>query len=100
MRNGKRNLSGEVAAVSGIDFQYSIFATEIYNSLIDNKNQIEWIEFASSEAGKIDDVLIGLNNTVLAFQVKNISSSKFSFSNFTVSNTKTFLWYLMLHNNR
>jgi hypothetical protein len=87
----EKNLSGEVASVSGISFQYTIFATEIYNSLIDNKNQIEWIEFASSEAGKIDDVLIGLKNKVLAFQVKKISSSKFSFSNLVISNTESIL---------
>ena len=105
MSNGKRNLSGEVSAVAGIGFQYSIFATEIYNSLIDNKNQIEWIEFASSEAGKIDDVLIGLKNTVLAFQVKNIGSSKFSFSNFTLSDTQSILegmfigWKKLTNNN-
>ncbi len=43
-----KRFSCNVAAVSDIDFQYSIFAAEIYNSLIDNKDQIGWIEFASS----------------------------------------------------
>ncbi|WP_028788405.1 NACHT domain-containing protein [Terrimonas ferruginea] len=91
MKKGKGNISGEVAAVSGMDFQYSIFATEIYNALLTDDNSIEWIEFASTEAGKIDDVLIGLRNSVLAFQVKNINSSKFSYSSFTISDTQSIL---------
>ena len=83
------NNTGEVAAISGYFKQYEIFATNIYDSLLDNK--IEWIELASSEAGKLDDVLIGLDDRVVAYQVKNISSSKFSFSSFTSSETEGIL---------
>lgn len=81
--------SGEVAAISGYFKQYEIFATNIYDNLLNNK--IEWIELASSTAGKLDDVLIGLNDRIIAYQVKNITSSKFSFSSFTSSETESIL---------
>ncbi|MEI9943299.1 MAG: ATP-binding protein [Chitinophagaceae bacterium] len=90
MHQSKKS-SGEVAAIMGYEFQYSIFATEIYNALLNDKNQIEWIEFASNNAGKIDDVLIGLENSILAFQVKDIGSSSFSYKTFTYSDTQSIL---------
>jgi hypothetical protein len=89
MKSDFTKYSGEVAAIAGYGFQYSIFATEIYNTLLDNNRQIEWIEFASSEAGKLDDILIGLKDSILAFQVKNIGSSRFSYSTLITSNTQS-----------
>ena len=90
MENRKKS-SGEVAAIMGYEFQYSIFATEIYNSLINELSQIEWIEFASSDAGKLDDVLIGLKSSILAYQIKDIDSSTFSFRTLTTSNSQSIL---------
>ncbi len=88
---GNTNFSGETAAIKGYEFQYLIFATEIYDALLHNENQVEWIEFASNDAGKIDDVLIGLANSVLAFQIKNVSTSNFTFSTFTEASTQSIL---------
>ncbi|NRR93170.1 ATP-binding protein [Winogradskyella undariae] len=81
--------TGEVPAIAGYFKQYEIFATNIYDNLLNNK--IEWVELASSEAGKLDDVLIGLDDKIIAYQVKNISSSKFSYSSFTSSETESIL---------
>lgn len=78
---------GEVAAISGYDFQYEIFATEIYNHLLND--EVVWVEFASAHAGKLDDVLIGLQDRVIAYQVKEITSSNFSYQEFTVSDTES-----------
>ncbi|MCG2461064.1 hypothetical protein K8352_09925 [Flavobacteriaceae bacterium F89] len=83
------DISGEVAAIAGYFKQYEVFATNIYDYLLNNK--IEWIELACSEAGKLDDVLIGLDDKIIAYQVKNIASSKFSFSSFTSSETESIL---------
>lgn len=83
------NTSGEVSAIAGYFKQYEIFATQIYDSLLNH--DIEWVELASSEAGKLDDVLIGLNNKIIAYQIKNISSSKFSYLTFTSSETESIL---------
>lgn len=71
---------GEVSAIVGYFFQYEIFATEIYNHLL--TNQLEWVEFASQEAGKLDDVLIGTKDTIIAYQTKQIGSSSFSYREF------------------
>jgi hypothetical protein len=87
----KSNVSGEVAAIKGYEFQYSIFASEIYSALLNNDNQIEWIEFASNNTGKIDDVLIGLSDRILAFQIKNISSSNFTYASLTEADTQSIL---------
>lgn len=84
------NNTGEVAAISGYFKQYEVFATHIYDNLLNNK--IEWIELASSEAGKLDDVLIGLDDKIIAYQVKNITSSKLSYSFFTSSKTESILF--------
>lgn len=73
--------TGEVSAIVGYFFQYEIFATEIYNHLL--SNQLEWVEFASQEAGKLDDVLIGTKDTIIAYQTKQIGSSSFSYREFT-----------------
>lgn len=81
--------SGEVAAISGYFKQYEVFATNIYDNLLNNK--IEWVELASSKAGKLDDILIGLDTRIIAYQVKNISSSKFSFSSFISSETESII---------
>ncbi|MBJ2173628.1 AAA-like domain-containing protein [Aureibaculum sp. A20] len=83
------NNGGEVAAISGYYKQYEIFATKIYDYLLND--EIEWVELASSEVGKLDDVLIGLENKIIAYQVKNISSSKFSYSSFIFSETESIL---------
>jgi hypothetical protein len=80
---------GEVAAIAGYFFQYNIFATEIYNQLLEN--DLEWVEFASSEAGKLDDVLLGTSDKVLAYQVKQIGSSTFSYLDLTQSATESIL---------
>jgi hypothetical protein len=72
---------GEVTAIVGYFFQYEIFATEIYNHLL--TNQLEWVEFASQEAGKLDDVLIGTKDAIIAYQTKQIGSSNFSYREFT-----------------
>lgn len=81
--------SGEVAAISGYNFQYELFATELYNCLLNY--EIEWVEFASSNFGKLDDVLIGLDKKVIAYQIKEISSSTFSYLQFTQSETESIL---------
>jgi len=78
---------GEVAALAGYFFQYEIFATEIYNHLLEN--DLEWVEFASSAAGKLDDVLLGVAEKVIAYQVKQISSSNFSYHEFMHSDTES-----------
>ncbi|GGA95889.1 hypothetical protein [Mucilaginibacter rubeus] len=85
MVNKKR--AGEVSALSGFGFQYEIFATQIYNHLLND--ELEWIEFASERAGKLDDVLIGLPDRIIAYQVKEIASSKFTYSQFTTSDTES-----------
>lgn len=85
----KKKTVGEVSAISGYDFQYEIFATEIYNCLLNN--DVLWIEFASEDTGKLDDVLIGLEDRILAYQIKEISSSNFTYSQFTTSETESIL---------
>lgn len=81
--------AGEVAAISGYGFQYEVLATEMYSCLLNH--EVNWVEFASSSAGKLDDVLIGLDDKIIAYQVKQISSSKFSYSQFTDSETESIL---------
>ncbi|RLJ75129.1 NACHT domain-containing protein [Pedobacter alluvionis] len=76
---------GEVAAIASYFFQYGIFATEIYNHLL--QNDLQWIEFASNGAGKLDDVLLGTDTKVIAYQIKEIGSSNFSYTQFTQSDT-------------
>ncbi|WP_183562537.1 hypothetical protein [Mucilaginibacter sp. SP1R1] len=78
---------GEVAAIAGYFFQYDIFATEIYNQLLEN--DLEWVEFANNGAGKLDDVLLGTSDKVIAYQVKQIGSSNFSYHDFTQSDTES-----------
>lgn len=78
---------GEVAALAGYFFQYEIFATEIYNHLLENR--LEWVEFASNSAGKLDDVLLGTENKVIAYQIKHIGSSKFSYRDLMHSETES-----------
>ena len=65
--------SGEVAAIYGYNKQYNVFAVEIYNSLLNN--DLEWVELASNDAGKLDDVLIGSKNDIKAYQVKDITGN-------------------------
>jgi len=86
--NNNQN-GGEAAAIRGYNFQYTIFATELYDALLNDNNSIEWVEFASNGAGKVDDVLIGLQNKVLAYQVKNVTSTTFTYSGFTNSPTQS-----------
>ncbi|MEJ5144737.1 ATP-binding protein [Sphingobacterium sp. MYb388] len=78
---------GEVSALAGFFFQYEIFATEIYNHLLESN--LEWVEFASNTAGKLDDVLLGVEDKVIAFQVKQISNSNFSYHDFVNSETQS-----------
>jgi hypothetical protein len=61
---------GEVSAIYGYNKQYNIFAVEIYEALLNN--ELEWVELASNDAGKLDDVLVGLKKDVKAYQVKDI----------------------------
>lgn len=65
--------SGEVAAIYGYNKQYNVFAVEIYNALLNN--DLEWLELASNDAGKLDDVLIGSKKDIKAFQVKDITGN-------------------------
>ncbi|GLU55197.1 hypothetical protein Dfri01_46580 [Dyadobacter frigoris] len=78
---------GEVAALAGYFFQYEIFATEIYNHLLENR--LVWVEFASSAAGKLDDVLLGTEDKVIAYQIKQIASSNFSYRELMHSDTES-----------
>jgi len=78
--------TGETAAIYGYNKQYEIFANEIYNSLLNNN--FEWVEFASSDAGKLDDVLISGKNELKAFQVKDIATN-LTYSKFTKSSTES-----------
>lgn len=89
--NNNIQTAGEVAAIRGYDFQYTIFAQELYDALLNDSDSIEWVEFASSEAGKVDDVLIGLQSTILAFQVKHVTSATFTYAGFTNSPTQSIL---------
>lgn len=47
---------GEIPAIIGYNKQYEVCAIEIYEELLNN--DLEWVEFASNDAGKLDDVLI------------------------------------------
>ena len=78
--------SGEVSAIFGFNKQYEIFAIEIYEALLNEK--LEWVEFASNDIGKLDDVFIGCKDEIKAFQVKDISSN-FTFSKFINSDTES-----------
>ena len=66
-------LSGEEYAIKGYNKQYEVCAIEIYEELLNNN--LEWVEFASANAGKLDDVLIGCKKYIKAFQVKDIDES-------------------------
>lgn len=72
--------SGEIAAIGGYFRQYDIAAWEIYSSLV-NEN-LDWIQLAAQDTGNLDDVLIGLKDKILAFQVKDRSDS-FTYSSLT-----------------
>ena len=78
-------LSGEIGAISGYYEQYKIAAYEIYSSL--STDSLEWVELASQRAGNLDDVLIGLNDSVLAFQIK-YKSGVFSYNSLTNDDDK------------
>jgi len=73
--------AGEISAISGYDKQYRVFANEIYNNLLSNK--LRWVEFASQTTGTLDDVLIGLEDTILAYQIKTIESSTLTYNSFS-----------------
>ncbi|MFH6935243.1 hypothetical protein [Flavobacterium sp. FlaQc-30] len=78
--------SGEVAAIFGYNKQYNVFAVEIYDSLLNN--DLEWVELASNDAGKLDDVLIGSKKEVKAYQVKDITGN-LTYQKFTDSDTES-----------
>lgn len=80
--------SGEVAAIFGYNRQYDVFATEIYNSLLNN--ELEWVEFAGLASGKLDDVLIGCKDEIKAYQVKDISGN-LSYQKLIFSDTESIL---------
>lgn len=65
--------SGEISAIIGYNKQYEVCAIEIYEELLNNN--LEWVEFASNNAGKLDDVLIGCKSYIKAFQVKDIDAN-------------------------
>ncbi|MDY3318731.1 ATP-binding protein [Riemerella anatipestifer] len=69
----KQKQPGEISAIIGYNKQYEICAIEIYQELLNNN--LEWVEFASNNAGKLDDVLIGCKNYIKAFQVKDIDGN-------------------------
>lgn len=75
------SFSGETAAIGGYYRQYDIAAWEIYSNLV-NEN-LEWIQLAAQEVGNLDDVLIGLKDKILAYQIKDKSR------NFTYSSSST-----------
>ena len=77
---------GEVSAIYGYNKQYEVFAIEIYEALLNNK--FEWVEFASNEVGKLDDVYIGCIDEIKAFQVKDYKTN-FTFSKFINSETES-----------
>jgi len=78
--------TGEVSAIVGYNKQYEVFAIEIYESLLNNK--FEWVEFASNEVGKLDDVYIGCIDEIKAYQVKDVKTN-FTFSKFVNSETES-----------
>ena len=65
--------SGEISAIIGYNKQYEVCAIEIYKELLNNN--LEWVEFASNNSGKLDDVLIGCKDYIKAFQVKDIDGN-------------------------
>ncbi len=79
-------VTGEVSAIFGYNKQYEVFAIEIYEALLNNK--FEWVEFASNEVGKLDDVYIGCIDEIKAYQVKDVKTN-FTFSKFVNSDTES-----------
>lgn len=77
---------GEVAAIYGYNKQYNVFAVEIYEALLNN--ELEWVELASNNAGKLDDVLIGSKKDIKAYQVKDIIGN-LTYQKFTGSETES-----------
>lgn len=69
--------AGEIAAIAGYYKQYDIAAWEIYSGLVNEK--LEWLQLAAQEVGNLDDVLVGLSDKILAYQIKDKSDS-FTFS--------------------
>lgn len=77
---------GEVAAIYGYNKQYEIFAIEIYESLLNN--QLEWLELASGDVGKLDDVYIVCKDEIKAYQVKDVKGN-LTFLKFFYSDTES-----------
>ena len=59
---------GERRAISGYYGQYHVAANEILKSL--REEGLEWVRLADPLAGRIDDLQIGSQGRVDAFQVK------------------------------
>jgi hypothetical protein len=59
---------GERRAASGYGGQYRIAAQLIYRGL--RSDQLNWVGIADPEAGRVDDLLLGEDGRVDAFQVK------------------------------
>lgn len=66
-------MNGEIGAVSGYYHQYNLASWEIYFHILEE--DLQSITLASEDAGKLDDVLLELNDKVVAYQVKNKSGN-------------------------
>lgn len=71
---------GEIAAIGGYYKQYDIAAWEIYSSLVNES--LEWVHLGAEGVGNLDDILIGLKDKILAYQVKDKSAS-FTYASLT-----------------
>ena len=86
---------GEVAAIYGYNKQYEVFAIEIYESLLNN--QLEWLELASRDVGKLDDVYIGCKDEIKAYQVKDVKGNLTFFKFFYSDTTRIIISIISRH---
>jgi len=79
---------GERRAVSGYSHQYRVAAAIILRHLIEQN--LQWIRIADPEAGRVDDLQVGTQSRVDAYQIKwRAYSEGFTFSAFTVGAKKS-----------
>jgi len=79
---------GERRAVSGYSHQYRIAASIILEHLIERT--LQWIRITDPEAGRVDDLQIGTQARVDAYQIKSSEyPGAFTFSNLTTKFKKS-----------
>ncbi len=68
IRAPARPAEGERSAVRGYSAQYRVAAELIYAALLDG--DLEWIQVADPDAGRVDDVQVGRTGRVSTYQIK------------------------------